>query len=137
MSKIFKCYGHRPKISSTKIEGRSVVDKAGYIPFNEQIRNMRAAGTRLEEYRRAMYTNEIEGEMMDDFRINPMGYKDFDEFMAHDLSRSLTVRKIMAEKAAKEREAMEARESSKDGLKEQEAPDKAKKEDVPKGAVDT
>lgn len=127
---IFSQYRH-PVMSSTRIKGRSVVDKSGYIPFHEQIKNLRAAGTRLEEWKRSMYTNEYEEE---NWEVSPLNRKDFDEFMAHDLSRSLTVKKILSEKAKAELEAAKAEEVKVDSVKTENKANEASasQESVPK-----
>ena len=79
--------------------GKVLVDKAGYISAKEQIDNFKRAGFNLDNFRRAMYTNEAQP---DDMPIDPTTRKDFDVFEAHELAKTTDQNMERAIKQAKE-----------------------------------
>lgn len=76
-----------------------VIDRAGYIPAKVQIQNLIAAGEKLEEYRRRMYSNEP---TPDDVEPDVTLRKDYTVQDAMDDAKALGKKAEKAMKAQKE-----------------------------------
>jgi len=74
-------------------ENEYMVDRAGYIPKEQQIQQLMNAGERLEEYRRKIYSNGApvgeDGDYEDDVPLSPTNSNTYDGFDAMDDAKAL------------------------------------------------
>lgn len=67
----------RSKAAPEKNDGKSIVEKAGYVPAKKRIEDMIAAGQRLVDHRKAMY-DYPDGIIPDDVQPDPTRAKNYD-----------------------------------------------------------
>jgi len=81
-----RCVGDPPVSPPVdKCGGKYMVDTAGYVPKEEQLRLLTQSGAALESYRRKMYPERVPKDYMDDRDppLNPTIRKSYDFFDCH------------------------------------------------------
>jgi len=110
--KIYDQYINRPVILSQHVgENEYMCERAGYIPAKQQIQNLIAAGERLEEYRKKLYSN---GDEIDDESAepDPTIAKSYDEHQATDDARAVMRSLRSQQKAATRKAKVKAEENN-------------------------
>jgi len=82
-----------------KNSGKTITERAGYIPAKIQIENMINAGKRLSEYRKEMYDYADSTDIPEDIPMDPTRNPGFDMADASQISREVKKRILKAKEA--------------------------------------
>ncbi|QXP44153.1 MAG: hypothetical protein [Arizlama microvirus] len=87
-------YENRPVAKKEKNSGKSITEKAGYIPTKSLIENMFKAGAQLSKVRKEMYSSE--NDVDDDSPPNPLNRMDLDLAESSKLEREVATKVVRA-----------------------------------------